>query len=216
MARTGARRKEQRPEEILDAALHEFTVRGYSGTRLDDVASRAGISKGLVYVYFRTKEELFKAVVRTFLVPLVESLRVEVETSDQSAEALIRGPLLKTMKRVAASRAGDLLRLMIAEGPKHPDLTAFYHEQIVSRGLDLIRSIIARGIERGEFVGSPLQDFPQLVIAPVLMALVWRLLLERHRPLDAERLLDAHIDILLAALRKEHHAPSRRPAGGHA
>jgi AcrR family transcriptional regulator len=197
------RRKEQRPEEIVEAAMEEFAARGYAGTRLDDVAARAGISKGLVYVYFRTKEELFKAVIRTFLVPRVESLRVQIEASEETSEALIRGPLLELMKQVVRSRLSQVVRLLIAEGPKHPDLTAYYHDQVVRRGISVLRSIIDRGIERGEFRPAAVKDFPQLVVAPVLMALVWKLLMERHQHLDAESMLDAHIEMLLCALKGE-------------
>lgn len=195
------RRKEQRPEEILNAALEEFIGKGYAGTRLDDVASRAGISKGLVYVYFDTKEELFKAVIRTFLVPHVEMLRGQIVASQLSSEALIRGPVLGLMKQVISSRVHELIRLLVAEGPKHPDLTAFYHQEVVSRGIGLIEAIIDRGVERGEFRPTPLRDFPQLVIAPMLMTVIWKLLMERHSPLDYEKLLETHIELLLQFLK---------------
>ncbi len=202
------RRKEQRPEEILEAAIEEFATRGYAETRLDDVASRAGISKGLVYVYFRTKEELFKAAIRTLLVPRVEALRRRLEASDESSEALIRGPLLGLMKQVVGSRLGSVIRLMVAEGPKHPDLTAYYHEQVVSRGMALLRWIMARGVERGEFRPGPVMDFPQLIVAPVLMSVIWKMLMDRHQHLDADRMLEAHVDILLAALKQSPGARS--------
>ncbi|MGE8944131.1 TetR/AcrR family transcriptional regulator [Leptospira interrogans] len=197
------RRKEQRPEEILEAAIEEFAVRGYAQTRLEDVASRAGISKGLVYVYFRTKEELFKAAIRTLLVPRVEALRKQLESSDETSEALIRGPVLSLMKQVVGSRLGYVVRLMVAEGAKHPDLTAFYHEQMISRTMGLLRWIIARGVERGEFKPSPVMDFPQLFVAPVLISLLWKMLIDRHQHLDAEKMLEAHIDIMLGALKRD-------------
>lgn len=198
---TRKRRKEQRPEEILHAALEEFIAKGYAGTRLDDVARRAGISKGLVYVYFDTKEDLFKAVIRTFLVPHVEMLRGEIEGSQLSSEALLRGPVLGLMKKIVSSRVHELVRLLIAEGQRHPDLTSFYYEEVVSRGMSVIRTIIDRGIARGELRETPLREFPQLVIAPMLMAMVWKLLMERHRPLDAERILETHVELLLQFLK---------------
>lgn len=204
---THKRRKEQRPEEILNAALEEFIAKGYAGTRLDDVARRAGISKGLVYVYFNTKEELFKAVIRTFLVPHVEMLRGEIEGSQLSSEALLRGPVLGLMKKIVNSRVHELVRLLIAEGQRHADLTAFYYEEVVSRGMSIIRSIIDRGITRGEFRETPLREFPQLVIAPTLMAMIWKLLMERHQPLDAERVLETHIELLLQFLKTGNTPP---------
>lgn len=201
------RSKAQRPEDILQAALAEFIAKGYAGTRLDDVARRAGISKGLVYVYFDTKEELFKAVIRKFLVPHVEMLQGEIDTSQLSSEALLRGPVLDLMKQVVSSQIHELIRLLIAEGPRHPDLTAFYYEEVVSRGMGLVEAIIDRGVARGEFRPTPLRDFPQLVIAPMLMAVVWKLLMERHRPLDAEKVLETHIALLLQFLK------TNEPAG---
>jgi len=164
MSTRSKRRKEQRPEEILQAALEEFIAKGYAGTRLEDVAKRAGISKGLVYVYFDTKEKLFKAVIRTFLVPHVQMLRDEVDTSELSSESLLRGPVLRLMKKIIGSRMHELIRLLIAEGPRHPDLTAFYYEEVVSRGMALLQRIIDRGVARGEFRPTPLRDYPQLVI----------------------------------------------------
>jgi len=203
MSTRSKRRKEQRPEEILQAALEEFIAKGYAGTRLEDVAKRAGISKGLVYVYFDTKEKLFKAVIRTFLVPHVQMLRDEVDTSELSSESLLRGPVLRLMKKIIGSRMHELIRLLIAEGPRHPDLTAFYYEEVVSRGMALLQRIIDRGVARGEFRPTPLRDYPQLVIAPMLMAVVWKLLMERHRPLDAEKVLETHIELLLQFLKAD-------------
>lgn len=203
MSTRSKRRKHQRPEEILQAALEEFIAKGYAGTRLEDVAKRAGISKGLVYVYFDTKEELFKAVIRTFLVPHVQMLRDEVDTSELSSESLLRGPVLRLMKKIIGSRMHELIRLLIAEGPRHLDLTAFYYEEVVSRGMALLQRIIDRGVARGEFRPTPLRDYPQLVIAPMLMAVVWKLLMERHRPLDAEKVLEIQIELLLQFLKAD-------------
>jgi AcrR family transcriptional regulator len=196
------RRKEQRPEEIMEAALEEFAVKGYAETRLDDVASRAGISKGLVYVYFKTKEELFKAVIRTFIIPRVDALIAEVERSRRSSEELIRGPVLSFMKALLmTSRIRIVVRLLIAEGPKHPDLLEFYHREVVSRGMRLLRLILARGVTNGEFRPSPYQEFPQLFVAPMLLAMIWQMLFARHQALDIDRYLEAHIGIVVQTLK---------------
>jgi AcrR family transcriptional regulator len=195
------RRKEQRPEEIIEAALEEFAVKGYAAARLDDVASRAGISKGLVYVYFKTKEELFKAVIRTFIIPRFDALIREVERSRRSSEEMIRGPLLSFMKEFVRSRKRIVVRLLVAEGPKHPDLLDFYHREVISRGMRLLRLILARGVTNGEFRPSPYQEFPQLFVAPMLLAMLWQMLFARHQALDIDRYLDAHIAIVLQALK---------------
>lgn len=195
------RRKGQRPDEIISAAFEEFAAKGYAEARLDDVASRAGISKGLVYVYFKTKEELFKAVVRTFLIPRFAALSGRIEASEDTTEAIIRGPLLSTMKEVAVSRLVIILRLLIAEGPKHPDLTEFYHREVITRGMAVIRLLIDRGVARGEFRPTRLTQFPQLFVAPMLVALIWRSLFDNIDKLDTAAMLDTHIDLLLRAIK---------------
>jgi AcrR family transcriptional regulator len=201
--RSARRQPAARPEAIINAALEEFAEKGYAAARLDDVAAKAGISKGLVYVYFKTKEELFKAVVRAFIVPRFEALVAELEASPASAEALIRGPIRAFMKSIPKSRIRVIARLLIAEGPKHPDLTGFYHAEVVSRGKQLLSGIIARGVERGEFRPNALTEFPQLLMAPVIMAVIWTTLFDRHDPLDTDRLIDAHVELVLRALRPD-------------
>jgi AcrR family transcriptional regulator len=195
------RRKEQRHGEIMEAALEEFAVKGYAETRLDDVATRAGISKGLVYVYFKTKEELFKAVIRSIIIPRVDALIREVERSRRSSEEILCGPLLSFMKEFAKSRKRIVVRLLIAEGPKHPDLLDFYHREVISRGMRLLRLILTRGVTSGEFRPSPYQEFPQLFVAPMLLAMIWQMLFARHQELDIDGYLDAHIAIVLQTLK---------------
>jgi hypothetical protein len=97
--------------------------------------------------------------------------------------------------------------LLIAEGPKHPELTAFYYEQVIAKGKETLRAFIDRGVERGEFRPTALRDFPQLIIAPALLAVIWRTLFERHHHLDTNALLKTHIDLILDAIR----APGREP-----
>jgi AcrR family transcriptional regulator len=194
------RQPEQRPDAILAAAFDAFAEKGYAETRMEDVAQRAGISKGLVYVYFKTKEELLKAVIRAVLVPRVEQLMADVAASDLSARELMRGPLLTFMRKLATSRMHLVLRLLISEGPKHPDLTAFYHQEIIGRGRRVAESLIARGIARGEFRETALREFPHLLVAPMLMALVWKSLFERHEPLDVDRMLALHVEMVIDAL----------------
>ena len=104
-----------------------------------------------------------------------------------------------------------LFRFLIAEGHKHPELTKFYYENVISRGIETFTKLINRGIESGEFRSTRLRDFPQLLIAPVLLAILWRSLFERHHHLDTDGLLATNIDLLVEAIR----APSNeKPHGG--
>jgi len=208
-ARRSRKESDSRPQEIVDAAFQEFAAKGFAGTRLEDVAARAGVSKGLPYLYFKTKEELFKAVVKSIVTPAFDAMRNEVETTTLSTEAFLKGPFLAFLQNIVGSRRATIARLLIAEGPKHPELTAFYYEHLLSRGLATLRALIDRGVERGEFRATPLRDFPQLLFAPVLTAILWRALFERHLHLDTDRLLETHIGLLLDAIRAPGAAPMR-------
>lgn len=198
--RTPKRRKDERPQEIVEAALEEFTEKGFGGARLEDVATRAGVSKGLPYLYFKTKDELFKAVLKTLIKPGFDTLIGQMRDTDLSSEAFLRGPFLKFLQEFAKSRRALVVRLLVGEGHKHPELTRFHVENVVNPGIEALQHLIDRGVERGEFRPTRLRDFPQLLIAPLLMSVIWRTLFERHRHLDTDALLETHIDLLLDAI----------------
>lgn len=199
-------RKENRPEEIVGAAFEEFAAKGYADTRLEDVAARAKVSKGLPYLYFKTKEELFKAVIRSVISPVFDEMRKRMLTTELSSEEFLRGPFLSFIQELVKSRRMLIARLLIAEGHKHPELTAFYYDHVISKGKETLRTFIDRGVARGEFKPTALREFPQLIVAPALMAVIWRSLFERHIHLDTDALLKTHINLVLDAIR----APSAK------
>ena len=198
-------RRDTRPQEIVAAAFEEFAVKGYAGTRLEDVASRAQVSKGLPYLYFKTKEALFKAVIKSVITAHFDVMRQKMETTTLSSEEFLKGPFLSFLQELVCSKRAFIARLLIAEGHKHPELTAFYYEHVISKGRDSLQSFIERGVERGEFRPTALRDFPQLLIAPAAIAVIWRTLFERHHHLDTDALLKTHIDLMVNAIR----APER-------
>jgi len=191
------RRKEDRPQEIIEAAFSVFAEKGYAAARVDDVAKRAGVSKGLMYLYFKTKEELFKAVVKSVVVRRVDALVSAVETTELTSEEFIRGPLLEFMKQVPGSPVAIVIRLLISEGHRHPDLVDYYWDNVVSKGLQAITGFIERGVERGEFRKTAASDQPQLVLAPMMLSMIWRIVFTRHE-LDTDKLMETQIDMLLA------------------
>jgi len=191
------RRKEDRPQEITEAALTAFAEKGYAATRVDDVAKRAGVSKGLLYLYFKTKEDLFKAVIRSFVVPRIDALTAIVDSSELSAEEFLRGPFFEFVKTLPGSPISIVIRLMIAEGPKHPDLLQFYWDNVVSRGLAAITELLERGVQQGEFRRSVVNELPHLFAMPVLFSVVFRSLFEKQCP-DTDKLIGAQIDLLIA------------------
>ncbi len=190
------RRKEDRPQEITEAAFAAFAEKGYAATRVAEVAERAGVSKGLMYLYFRTKEDLFKAVIRSVVIRRVDALVAAVETTELSSEAFIRGPLLEFMKRVPGSPVAIVIRLLIAEGQRHPDLVDYYWDNVVSKGVNAISAFVRRGVERGEFRETAVTDLPQLVLAPMMLSMIWRILFSKHE-LDTDRLIETQLDMVL-------------------
>ncbi|MGH6905850.1 MAG: TetR/AcrR family transcriptional regulator [Geminicoccaceae bacterium] len=196
------RRKEARPDEILAAALESFAERGFAATRLEDVAARAGISKGTLYLYFKGKEDLFKALVREAVLPNIERVEALSATFEgPSAQLLER--LLFAIASLLGSRAGAIPKLVIAEAGNFPELARFYLDEVIHRGLRLIGAILRRGIERGEFRVVDVDHTVFCVIAPMLLAALWKNSLEAHAgaaPLDAQTLARAHLEVLLRGL----------------
>jgi AcrR family transcriptional regulator len=205
------RRKTARPAEILAAALASFAERGYAATRLDDVAARAGVTKGTLYLYFRNKEELFKAVVRQELVPNIE--RAEAMVAGSQAPSLVMlEQLLGTFSRILGSPLSAIPKLVLTEAGNFPDLARFYLEEVVDRGKALFRNVLERGIAAGEFRQIDCEHTVVCVIAPMLLATLWRHSLEPHsgRGLDIDALSRTQMDLLRRALVQN---PGERPSG---
>ena len=203
------RRKDARPGEITAAAAVLFAEKGYAATRVDDVARRAGVSKGLMYLYFKTKEELFKSVIRSFIEPRIEALRERIEESELSAEQFLRGPFLEFIRSLPNSPATVIVKLMVTEGPKHPDLVEYYWQNVVSEGLDTLRLLLQRGVDSGEFRPSALQSFPHLMVAPVLFSVIYTNVFGAHDTLDTDRMFETHVNVLLESLKKDEEGTAR-------
>ena len=195
-----AARAAERRQAIIDAALDEFVARGFAATRLDDVAKRAGVAKGTIYLHFKDKESMFEELIRTAIVPLIGRL-----ASPPPPGASVRGALegfAKTfLQEVAATRRGDIIRLIVAEGPRFPGIADFYYREVISRGLAGMRALIELGIARGEISQPDLARFPQIVVAPAIVAVIWKSLFERHAPLDAIEMLRVHLDLIFGERR---------------
>jgi AcrR family transcriptional regulator len=191
-----AQRSAKRRDAILKAALDEFAAQGFAATRLDDVARRAGVAKGTIYLHFADKEALFEEIVRMELGPVVRALeqasRAEISfrvMADQIIELFVRG--------IFETRRKDVIRLILTEGPRFPELAEFYYREIISRVMNTIRAALRRAVERGELANDALVRFPQLLAAPGVMAILWGSLFDRFEPLDVRALLRAHFEILL-------------------
>ncbi|MFN3945157.1 MAG: TetR/AcrR family transcriptional regulator [Allosphingosinicella sp.] len=195
------RRKDARPGELLDAARAAFVENGFALTKMEDIARRAGVSKGTVYLYYPTKEGLFEAVVRADFLPLIERLRTLIE-SDPEMSAVAQLQLIgETMYREIAGTDRRLLtHLVIAEGRRFPWLAEFYHREIMSQGKALIRSVLERGAARGEFAPGGLVRHPEILMAPTIVAALFAILFAPHEAFDMEDYRHAHVELVLRGL----------------
>jgi len=197
-----ATQKEARPREIVEAALEVFARDGFAGARLDDVADRAGISKGTIYLYFDTKEDLFKACVRETVGAHIKGTQELAAHFAGSTPDLFRQIVQGIGKRLTQKDFQTILILMISEGKRFPELASFYFEEIISNGLKLLKSVVQRGIDRGEFRDNGLSNSPQLLVSPVIMSVIWNHLFAKEGGrLDVERLLKTHVDTLLHGMK---------------
>lgn len=183
------RRKDDRPSEILTAALAVFTARGFSASRLDDVAAKAGISKGTLYLYFRSKEDLFKAMVREMLVSNIALAEAQLVDDSVSTPELLTH-ILRGMVSAIASPIGAIPKLVIAEAGNFPDLAKFYVEEVVGRGMAVLGRLLARGAERGEFRKINPATIGPIVAAPMMVLAMWKHALEPHAPPQARAIFE--------------------------
>ena len=189
-----AEKSEARRQAIVAAALEEFCARGFAATRIDDVAARAGVAKGTIYLYFDDKQALFREIVGTMLVPLVAVL--EAPPPEIPIREVLGRFFDLFVREIYSTRRRDVLRLVMTEGPRFPELAEFYYRNVVERAIAAMRALLRRARERGELSDDTLIRFPQLVIAPGLVAIVWSGLFDRFAPLDVEAMLRAHLDTL--------------------
>ncbi len=188
-------RREKRRAAILDAALEEFAARGFAATRLDDVARRARIAKGTIYLYFRDKESLFQELVRTMLSPLVGTIEA-APLREVPIRAVAEMIVDVFVREIYGTRRKDVIRLIISEGPRFPKLAEIYYREVIARVLPVIRARLALAVERRELSRDALARFPQLLVAPALVAIIWNGLFGRFAPLDIRDLMRAHLDLL--------------------
>jgi TetR/AcrR family transcriptional regulator len=199
------RRKESRPAELLAAALEIFVERGFAAARLDDVAARAGVSKGTLYLYYSSKEELFKAVVRENIVPLIEQYRRDVEQSDATSDVLLSDFFHAWWSRFGATRLAGICKLVIGEAGNFPELARFFQEEVVLPNLQLLLTIAQRGVDRGEFKPMDVEAAVHLWMAPLVLRAIWSHSIGPCCPpgfeLPIERVLSSHIAMILDGIR---------------
>lgn len=196
------RRKEARPAEILDAALKVFAEKGFAGTRMEDIASRAGVTKGTIYLYFENKDAVFKTLVRESIGATLMGVTENVRNFQGPARDMLRMALGAMAHLLTTSDRVVLPKIIIAESGNFPELARFYRDEVIDKGLALMSGLIERGIAQGEFRAVPVQHAVRLCIAPVLLGAIWRTTFAGFdaEPYDYQGLVDTHLDVLFRGL----------------
>lgn len=198
------RRKEARPGEIIDAALELFVTSGFNGTRLEDVARLAGISKGTLYLYFASKEDLFRAVVQQIIIPEVEKAEQHAAQFKGSQRELISALLMNWWHSVAKTRLASIPKLMVSEAANFPELAEFYISHVVSRARNILCNAVSKGIENGEFKELDPIVTTRLLIAPLVFAVIWEKSLAAYdsEEYDIDAYVQTHIDMFFDGIKK--------------
>jgi AcrR family transcriptional regulator len=198
-----------RREAILEAALEEFCEKGFAATRVEDVAARAGVAKGTIYLNFKDKQALFEDLVRSRLGGHLTRLETVHLDSGLGMRNTVEALVLPLIEAARAGRLGELMRLMLAESGRFPALAEFYYREVVARAMDAIRRLAREAIQRGELPGDQLLRFPQIIGAPIVVTLLWNTLFDKFAPLDSRGLLQAYLDVVFGASPATNERPQR-------
>jgi AcrR family transcriptional regulator len=190
VAKAAARRN-----AILDAALDEFSARGFAAARLDDVARRADVAKGTIYLHFKDKEALFQELIRFQMNPVVGTFEAAL-AGDLPLRVILDQAIEIFVREIYGTHRKEVMRLIITEGPRFPALAEFYYREVLARLLKALRARLTRALERGEIADDTLVRFPQLLGAVSVIAIVWHGLFDRFEPLDVRAMMRAYFDRL--------------------
>lgn len=206
-------RKEARPSELTAAALSLFVEKGYAATRLDEVAARAGVSKGTLYLYFDGKEALFRAVISEGIVPVMARGEALFETLRDEPVRLLREILMGWWELIGATELAGVPKLMIAEARNFPELADYYHREVISRGRALVAGAIELGVARGCFRPVDVAATVQILMAPLLMLAIWRTSFSVCDPQACrpESYLPAYLEMVMNGLLVRPQSAESRP-----
>lgn len=193
--------KETKRLALIDAALSVFSRVGYAAAKMEDVAKEADVSKGTVYLYFDSKEQLFEDMVRTKMTPMLNEIEGVVAQPSMTATERLKAHMRFFYTKVLNSDRRHIMRLIMAEGPNFPALAEFYHANVLSRGQGLMQLTIEQGIESGEFREMRGHGLAQNVVAGALLAGIWKLVFDPFQPLDLDAYFDTHVDLILNGLK---------------
>ncbi len=195
------RRKEARPGELVKAALDLFVEKGFAATRVDEVAARAGVSKGTLFLYFDSKEDLFKAVIRENIANLFPAWNEEFKTFEGSSAEMLHYAMDLWWLNVGNTPASGIVKLVISEAQNFPEVAAFYQKEVVEPGTGLLQSILQRGVDRGEFQSMDTSKSVFSMIAPMIFLMMWKHSMgacaASANIIDPQEFIHMHVDLLL-------------------
>ena len=194
------RRKESRPGELLNAALDLFVEKGFSAARVEEVAARAGVSKGTLFLYFESKEDLFKAVIRKNITHLFPTWNEAFTQFTGSSADMLRYAMTTWWENIGSTPASGIPKLVMSEAQNFPEIAAFYHEEVILPGHALIRKILSRGIDSGEFRPLDVDHAVHTIVAPMIFLMMWKNsmgLCTAATQIHPERFIDMQVDVLL-------------------
>lgn len=195
------RQKEEKNQALIDGALAVFSRVGFAAAKMDDVAREAGVSKGTVYLYFDSKEQLFEEMVKVNMAPLMSEIAENLARPSMSATERLKAHMKFFYTKILNTNRRQIMRLIMAEGPNFPHLAEFYHANVLSRGQAVIGAIIQEGVDSGEFRQMKGQWLAQNIAAGALVAGIWKLVFEPFQPLDLDAYFDTHVDLILNGLK---------------
>lgn len=206
--RSWQRRKQARPGEILEAALSVFAEKGFAAARMDDIALKAGVTKGTIYLYFPSKEEVFKSLAREHVSQNLVMAAAQAQQFEGSTFDFLRLFYERFVGLVLESEAAVLPKIIIGESGNFPELARFWREEVIEKAAAMMSGIIAKGIARGEIRNAPADHIAKLAMAPILMCIVWRTTFEKTSdvPFDYHAYLATHCDVFFRGL-----APDGKP-----
>ncbi len=195
------RRKEARPGELLEAALDLFVEKGFSATRAEEVAARAGVSKGTLFLYFQSKEDLFKAVVRENIANKFPTWQEEFVKFEGPSAEMLRYALVSWWERIGKTRASGSTKLVMSEAQNFPEIAKFYQEEVIQPGNAMIRRILERGIQSKEFREMDLDQAVHIIVAPMIFLMMWKHSMgacaASAKNVDPEQFIHMQVDVLL-------------------
>lgn len=203
------RRKAERPDEIVSAALAVFSEKGFAAARLDEIARRAGVSKGAVYLYFETKEEVFRAVVERAIAPNLGAVKAMAAAHPGPLADLLRGVTMHIASVIQNTPLGGVLKMVVGEARNFPEIARVWHDELVSQALGAMATAIAAAQARGEVKPGDPRTYALQLVSPMLVAVLWRetFVPVGAEPFDLPAVMAQHVETLLSGMLTEGARP---------